>query len=131
MVISRFPPGLPVTERAIPTAIFNTDPKIRDYFLRKWSRDSSITDFDIRNFIDWDYYIDRFSTTIRKIITIPAGLQGIDNPVTRVKDPDWLRKVVRAQRALDGQRRISDLFKAAPPKEKGGERGWGEDGGRK
>lgn len=113
MVISRFPPGLPVTERAIPTAIFNTDPKIRDYFLRKWSRDSSITDFDIRNFIDWDYYIDRFSTTVRKIITIPAGLQGIDNPVARVKDPDWLRKVVRARRALDGQRRISDLFKVA------------------
>ena len=108
MVISRFPPGLPVTERAIPTAIFNTDPKIRDYFLRKWSRDSSITDFDIRNFIDWDYYIDRFSTTVRKIITIP------DNPVARVKDPDWLRKVVRARRALDGQRRISDLFKVAP-----------------
>lgn len=123
MVISRFPPGLPVTERAIPTAIFNTDPKIRDYFLRKWSRDSSITDFDIRNFIDWDYYIDRFSTTIRKIITIPAGLQGIDNPVTRVKDPDWLRKVVRAQRALDGQRRISDLFKSAPAKEKRVEKG--------
>ena len=31
-----------------------------------------------------------------------------------MKDPDWLRKVVRARRALDGQRRISDLFKVAP-----------------
>lgn len=113
MIISRFPPGLPVTERAIPTPIFNTDAKIRDYFLRKWSRDSSITDFDMRFFIDWDYYIDRFSTAIRKIITIPAGLQGIANPVDRVKEPDWLRRVMRMSRSLDGQRRISDLFRVS------------------
>ena len=111
MIISRFPPGQPVTERAIPTPIFNTDPKVRNYFLRKWSRDSSITDFDIRFFIDWEYYIDRFSTTIRKIITIPAGLQGIDNPVKRVKEPDWLKKAMRKARCLDGQKRISDMFK--------------------
>ena len=94
MIISRFPPGQPVTERAIPTPIFNTEPKIRNYFLRKWSKDNSIQDFDIRNFVDWDYYIDRFSTTVRKIITIPAGIQNIDNPVARVKEPDWLRRVM-------------------------------------
>ena len=88
MIISRFPPGQPVTERAIPTPIFNTEPKVRNYFLRKWSKDSSITDFDIRNFIDWDYYIDRFSTTVRKIVTIPAGIQNIDNTVSRVKEHD-------------------------------------------
>lgn len=110
MIISRFPPGLPVTDRAIPTPIFNTDSKIRDYFLRKWSRDNSITDFDMRFFIDWDYYIDRFSTAIRKIITIPAGLQGIANPVDRVKEPDWLRRFMKVSRSLDGQKRISDLF---------------------
>lgn len=110
MIISRFPPGLPVTDRAIPTPIFNTDAKIRDYFLRKWSRDNSITDFDMRFFIDWDYYIDRFSTAIRKIITIPAGLQGIANPVDRVKEPDWLRRFMKVSRSLDGQKRISDLF---------------------
>ena len=80
MIISRFPAGQPVTERAIPTPIFNTESKIRNYFLRKWSHDSSITDFDIRNFIDWDYYIDRFSNTIQKIITIPAGIQILRQP---------------------------------------------------
>lgn len=115
MIISRFPPGQPVTERAIPTPIFNTEPKIRNYFLRKWSKDSSIQDFDIRNFIDWDYYIDRFSTTVRKIITIPAGLQNIDNPVARVKEPDWLRKMMQQKRATSNQRRISDLFRRAAP----------------
>lgn len=111
MIISRFPPGQPVTERAIPTPIFNTEPKIRNYFLRKWSKDSSITDFDIRNFIDWEYYIDRFSTTIRKIITIPAGIQNIDNPVSRVKEPDWLKRMMQYNRSLNSQRRISDMFK--------------------
>lgn len=115
MIISRFPPGQPVTERAIPTPIFNTEPKIRNYFLRKWSKDNSIQDFDIRNFIDWDYYIDRFSTTVRKIITIPAGLQNIDNPVARVKEPDWLRKMMQQKRATTNQKRISDLFRRAAP----------------
>ena len=115
MIISRFPPGQPVTERAIPTPIFNTEPKIRNYFLRKWSKDNSIQDFDIRNFVDWDYYIDRFSTTVRKIITIPAGIQNIDNPVARVKEPDWLRRVMQEKRATTNQKRISDLFKHVAP----------------
>lgn len=113
MIISRFPPGQPVAERAIPTPIFNTEPKIRNYFLRKWSHDASITDFDIRNFIDWDYYIDRFSTTIRKIITIPAGIQNIDNPIDRVKEPDWLRRLMERNRSSANQSKISGFFRIA------------------
>jgi len=34
-----------------------------------------MTDFDIRLVLDWDYYIERLSGTIQKIITIPAALQ--------------------------------------------------------
>jgi DNA polymerase elongation subunit (family B) len=30
---------------------------------------------------DWDYYIERLSSCIQKLITIPAALQKIDNPV--------------------------------------------------
>ena len=110
MIISRFPAGQPVTERAIPTPIFNTESKIRNYFLRKWSHDSSITDFDIRNFIDWDYYIDRFSNTIQKIITIPAGIQNIDNPIERVKEPDWLKRLMERNRSSANQSKISGFF---------------------
>lgn len=110
MIISRFPAGQPVTERAIPTPIFNTESKIRNYFLRKWSHDSSITDFDIRNFIDWDYYIDRFSNTIQKIITIPAGIQNIDNPIDRVKEPDWLKRLMERNRSSANQSKISGFF---------------------
>ena len=110
MIISRFPPGQPVAERAIPTPIFNTEPKIRDYFLRKWSHDASITDFDIRNFIDWDYYIARFSTTVQKIITIPAGIQNVDNPVRRVPQPDWLKRLMERSRSSANQSKISGFF---------------------
>jgi len=53
-------------------------------FLRKWLKASDLDDFDLRNILDWDYYKDRLSKTIQKIITIPAALQGLMNPVPRV-----------------------------------------------
>ena len=52
--------------------------------------------FDVRDIIDWDYYKERLGKTIQKIITIPAALQMVPNPVPRVAHPDWLqRKVAR------------------------------------
>ena len=74
-IISRKPDGAPVTERAIPLAIFEAEPSVRQHYLRRWLKDTSITDFDIRTVLDWDYYIERLSGTIQKIITIPAALQ--------------------------------------------------------
>ncbi len=44
--------------------------------------------------MDWDYYRERLGGTIQKIITIPAAMQRISNPVPRVKHPDWLGKKV-------------------------------------
>jgi hypothetical protein len=35
-VISKKPEGAPVTERAIPLAIFEAEPSIRRHYLRKW-----------------------------------------------------------------------------------------------
>ena len=74
--ISKYPAGAPVTERAIPLAIFQAEESIKIYYIRKWTKDSSLTDFDIRQLIDWEYYFERFAATIQKIITIPAALQG-------------------------------------------------------
>lgn len=50
---------------------------------------------DVRDVVDWDYYRERLGSAIQKIITIPAALQGLLNPVPRVKHPDWLHKKVR------------------------------------
>ena len=49
---------------------------------------------DLRFIVDWDYYRERLSGAIQKIITIPAALQRLPNPVPRVKHPDWLLKQV-------------------------------------
>ncbi len=97
-IISKKPEGSPVTERAIPLAIFEVmqcclnidlqpfslqlnvcsfqaEESVRRHYLRKWLKDSSLVDFDIRKVLDWDYYIERLGGTIQKIITIPAALQ--------------------------------------------------------
>jgi DNA polymerase epsilon subunit 1 len=50
---------------------------------------------DVRDIIDWAYYKERLGNAIQKIITIPAAMQGVDNPVPRVRHPEWLHKRVR------------------------------------
>ena len=47
-IISRKPEGAPVTERAIPLAIFQAEPSVKKHFLRKWLRSSGLDNFDIR-----------------------------------------------------------------------------------
>merc|ERR1719204_2635032 len=51
-VISKKPDGAPVTERAIPLAIFESEPSVRQHYLRRWLKDNSLTDFDIRKVLD-------------------------------------------------------------------------------
>merc|ERR1719187_401010 len=109
-IISKKPEGAPVTERAIPLAIFESEPAVRQHYLRKWLKNSALTNFDIRAILDWDYYIERLGGTIQKIITIPAALQGIPNPVPRVQHPDWLHKKIMEKNDTLKQRKISEMF---------------------
>uniref|UniRef100_A0A8C8XUY3 DNA polymerase epsilon catalytic subunit n=1 Tax=Panthera leo TaxID=9689 RepID=A0A8C8XUY3_PANLE len=109
-IISRKPEGSPVTERAIPLAIFQAEPMVRKHFLRKWLKSSSLQDFDIRTILDWDYYTERLGSAIQKIITIPAALQQVKNPVPRVKHPDWLHKKLLEKNDICKQKKISELF---------------------
>jgi DNA polymerase epsilon subunit 1 len=71
-IISVKPLGAPVNERAVPVAIFNSDANIKKYFLRKWLKDPSIVEINVREIIDWQYYLERFGSVIQKLITIPA-----------------------------------------------------------
>ena len=97
-VVSAFPTGTPTSERAIPVAIFSTDPSVAKTYLRKWcgggvgSSDSEVP--DVRDIVDWAYYRERLGSAIQKIITIPAAMQQVKNPVPRIKHPDWLHKMV-------------------------------------
>ncbi|XP_046401826.1 DNA polymerase epsilon catalytic subunit 1 [Ischnura elegans] len=115
-IISRKPDGAPVTERAIPLAIFQSEPSVKRHYLRKWLKDSTIDDVDIRDVLDWDYYIERLGGTVQKIITIPAAMQGLPNPVPRIRHPDWLHKKMVEKNDTLKQRRINELFTKAPAK---------------
>jgi DNA polymerase epsilon subunit 1 len=109
-VIANVPRDAPITERAIPLAIFQSEQSIRNHYLRKWLRVSTVDNLDIREILDWNYYIDRFNSCIQKIITIPAALQNIRNPVIRVPHPDWLHKRLVEKNSLYKQKRITDVF---------------------
>ncbi|KAI0982861.1 hypothetical protein GJ496_006059 [Pomphorhynchus laevis] len=110
-VIAKFPSGLPVTERAIPTAIFKSEDGVRRFYLRKWMRLSSSEHCDdIKSFIDWDYYIERLSSCIQKIITIPAAFQGVSNPVPRVCHPSWLQSKISNKLSTFKQMTLDTMF---------------------
>ncbi|KAJ1731895.1 DNA polymerase epsilon catalytic subunit [Coemansia biformis] len=110
-VISRQPQDLPVSERAVPVAIFAADAPTRRQFLRRWLRDSALEDAGIREILDWDYYLERFGSVIQKLITIPAAMQGVSNPVPRIRHPDWLARRVSAAANAHKQRHITDAFR--------------------
>ena len=128
-IIASKPAGLPISERfvfkiffvlqrpffrAIPVAIFQSEQSVRNHYLRKWLRDSSLVDFDIRGILDWGYYLERFSAVIQKLITIPAAMQKISNPIPRVKHPDWLLKRTFSADDKTRQYRITEMFSAKP-----------------
>lgn len=114
-IISARPLGSPVTERAIPVSIFSSDKK--EFFLKKWLKDPSMTNFDPRSVIDWGYYHERLASVVQKIITIPAALQNVRNPVPRVPHPDWLRKRITAMEDTKQQSSISTFFSSTSEKE--------------
>lgn len=78
-IISQKPHGAPVTERAVPIAIFDAGESVRQHFLRKWLKDNGLTSFDLRDILDWDYYIERLGSVIQKVsCIIPVNCSYID-----------------------------------------------------
>ncbi|WLF78893.1 DNA polymerase epsilon catalytic subunit [Lodderomyces elongisporus] len=109
-IISAKPIGAPVTERAIPVSIFSSEKK--EIFMKKWMKDPSMTKFSPKDVIDWDYYYERLASVVQKIITIPAALQNVKNPVPRVPHPDWLKKRIDNQGSSKQQSSIAKFFNA-------------------
>lgn len=115
-IVSAKPYGAPVTDRAVPVAIFNAEPDVKAHFLRRFLKDNSLNDFDLRSILDWNYYIDRFAGVIQKLITIPAAMQKVRNPVPRVRHPDWLMKRVAARDDKMSQVKLDQLFRGSAVK---------------
>ncbi|KAG7364476.1 DNA polymerase Pol2 [Nitzschia inconspicua] len=111
-IIAEQPYGAPVTERAIPTAIWKAEPAVMKHFLRKWLKAPGLDGegFNIRNVLDWDYYMGRLGKAIQKIITIPAALQKVPNPVPRVSHPEWLDSKVQQLNDKYQQKSILSMF---------------------
>lgn len=109
-IISAKPMGAPVTERAVPVAIFSAEESIKRTYLRKWLKDSSLVNFDLRSILDWQYYIERLGSVIQKLITIPAAMQKVSNPVPRIRHPDWLHRRVAGAVDKFKQNKVTDFF---------------------
>lgn len=112
-IISSRPKNAPVTERAIPVAIFSSEESVKRHYLRKWMKDDP-GDMDPRTVIDWNYYLERLGSVIQKLITIPAALQKVRNPVPRVVHPDWLDRRIRIKDDIFKQKKMTDLFTKQP-----------------
>lgn len=108
-IISSKPRNTPVTDRAIPVTIFSAEENVKRYFLRKWLKDDP-GDMDPRSVIDWDYYMERLGSVVQKLVTIPAALQKIPNPVPRVAHPDWLQHRINARDDKFKQKKMTDMF---------------------
>ncbi|KAB8292935.1 hypothetical protein EYC80_007299 [Monilinia laxa] len=112
-IICAKPKHAPVTERAVPVAIFSSDISVKRHFLRKWLKEDP-TDMDPRALLDWDYYSERLGSVIQKLITIPAALQKCSNPVPRVAHPEWLQRRIRIKDDKMKQKKMTDMFAKTP-----------------
>lgn len=112
-IIASKPTGAPITDRAIPVAIFSADEQVKRYFLRKWLREDP-ADMNPRALIDWEYYLERLCSVIQKLITIPAALQKVRNPVPRVAHPDWLQRRINVKDDKLKQKKMTDIFDQTP-----------------
>lgn len=117
-VVATKPVGLPINERVIPVSIFSAEENIKRKFLKKWLRENEMTDFEMRNIVDWDYYIERLGKTIHKMVSIPAALQGIANPVPSLPFPEWLQKKLHevTEAKQRPTKKLTNYFTAGPTK---------------
>lgn len=111
-IICAKPRNAPVTERAIPVAIFSAPTETKRLYLTRWLKEEP-SDTDPRALLDWNYYSERLGSVIQKLITIPAALQKVRNPVPRVPHPDWLQRRINIKDDKMKQKKMTDLFASA------------------
>ncbi|KAK6465694.1 DNA-directed DNA polymerase epsilon, catalytic subunit A [Scheffersomyces coipomensis] len=115
-IISAKPIGASITERAVPVSIFSSEKK--EFFLRKWLKDPTLVgSIGPREIIDWDYYRERLASVVQKIISIPAALQNVKNPVPRVPHPEWLQRKISVRDDSKQQSSLSTFFSKSTKKD--------------
>lgn len=118
-VIAKRPEEDQVTTRAIPVKIFDfPNEAARRKLLKRWTKNSDSELLELRSLLDWEYYKGRLANAILKIVSIPAALQAVDNPVPRIEYPPWLLKRCRELKDKRKQRTVTSFFKKMEPGEK-------------
>ncbi|ROT37963.1 DNA polymerase epsilon catalytic subunit A [Sodiomyces alkalinus F11] len=112
-IICARPKSAPVTERAVPVAIFSAEEETKRAYLKKWLKEEPLST-DPRDLLDWDYYMERLGSVIQKLISIPAALQKVRNPVPRIPHPDWLQRRINIKDDKMKQKKLTDLFGKGP-----------------
>eukprot|EP00737_Agarophyton_chilense_P000701 gb/GEZJ01000776.1/.p1 GENE.gb/GEZJ01000776.1/~~gb/GEZJ01000776.1/.p1 ORF type:complete len:1790 (-),score=227.93 gb/GEZJ01000776.1/:5472-10268(-) len=114
-VIARKPEDTQVTSRAIPVKIFEFQKEVvRRRLLKKWTKSADNEGLDLRGLLDWDYYRGRLANAVLKIVSIPAALQAVENPVPRIEYPPWLVKKCKELSDVRKQQKVSSFFAALP-----------------
>lgn len=114
-VIGRKPEDTQVTSRAIPVKIFEfTKEVVRRRLLKKWTKSADNEGLALRELLDWEYYKGRLANAILKIVSIPAALQAVENPVPRIEYPAWLIKKCRELTDVRKQQKLSSFFQPLP-----------------
>lgn len=117
-VVAQKPVDAQVTARAVPIQIFEfKNDIVRRKLLRKWTQCSD-EDLDLKCLLDWEYYKGRLANAILKIVSIPAALQGLENPVPRVEYPSWLTKQIREVKDQRKQQTLASFFSTMPKGER-------------
>ncbi|OII73551.1 DNA polymerase epsilon catalytic subunit [Cryptosporidium ubiquitum] len=128
-IVSEFPKGEDKSQRAIPLSIFSTPLETRISWLSKWLRisksgerskedqkqegniinkENEINKWNVRNILDWEYYKKRLTSTILKIVIIPAINQGVPNPLPELEVPNWVK--YHSEIVYTNQQKISEYF---------------------
>lgn len=95
-IISKYPLEAPVADRVIPVMIFKNRDK--ELYLKKWLKTAK--NYNLNEIIDWDYYRIRFENILQRLIVIPAFLQNVANPISRIEVTSWIKDKSRTEKLL-------------------------------
>ncbi|CAA9989020.1 DNA polymerase epsilon, catalytic subunit a, putative [Plasmodium knowlesi strain H] len=109
-IVASKPIGSDITFRAIPIQIFKTNVETQIHYLGKWLGVTFPPDVpvNVRDIIDWDYYKQKLEVQILKLVIIPAIKQNINNPITSISVPEWLKKQINISEGK--QKKITAFF---------------------
>ncbi|KAJ7744779.1 hypothetical protein DFH07DRAFT_978095 [Mycena maculata] len=89
----------------------SAEESVKRTYLRKWLKDNTSRTLNCDLSLIGSTTIERLGSVIQKLITIPAVMQKVANPVPRVRHLDWLHRRVAGAVDKFKQNKVTDFFK--------------------